>query len=170
MAEIEFTFEGNSIIIQCNKNQKMKDICNKLSTKININLNSLIFLYGGNILNFDKTFNEISKENKISILVFEEENFELEKKKNGLQISMELIKIFKEISQEEAEDKICEFIQKKGLPMPVNSEETLALILYFHKLCVPFYKILFLIDKKKKILKTFLLSLKESYSLFADTK
>jgi hypothetical protein len=83
---------------------------------------------------------------------------------------MELIKIFKEKSQEEAEDKICEFIQKKGLPMPVNSEETLALILYFHKLCVPFYKILHLIDKKKKILKTFLLSLKESYSLFADTK
>ena len=135
MAEVEFTFEGNPIIIQCNKNQKMKDICNKLSTKINININSLIFLYGGNILNFDKTFNEITKENKIKVLVYEEENIELEKKKNGLQISMELIKLFKEISQEEeeAEDKICEFIQKKGLPMSVNNEETLALILYFHK-------------------------------------
>ena len=91
MAEVEFTFEGNPIIIQCNKNQKMKDICNKLSTKINININSLIFLYGGNILNFDKTFNEITKENKIKVLVYEEENIELEKKKNGLQISMELI-------------------------------------------------------------------------------
>ena len=74
MAEIVFIYEGSPINIQCNKNEKMKDICIKLGNKINLNLNSLIFLYGGNQLNLDKTFNEITKENKINILVYKNEN------------------------------------------------------------------------------------------------
>jgi len=74
MAEIIFIYEGNQINIQCDKNQKMYEICNKLISKININLNSLIFLYGGNQLNLDKKLNEITKENKINILVFKKEN------------------------------------------------------------------------------------------------
>ena len=74
MAEIIFTYEGNQINIQCDKNQKMDEICNKLSTKINMNINSLIFLYGGSQLNLNKKLNEITKENKINILVFKKEN------------------------------------------------------------------------------------------------
>ena len=70
MAEIVFIYEGNPITIQCNKNQKIKDICINLSNKINMNINSLIFLYGGNQLNLDKTYDEITKENKINILVY----------------------------------------------------------------------------------------------------
>ena len=69
MAEAKFTFEGQDIIIQCNKNQKMRDICTNLSTKINVGLNSLVFLYGGGQLNLDKTFQELTKENRMSILV-----------------------------------------------------------------------------------------------------
>ncbi len=65
MAEITFIYEGNQINIQCDKNQKMDEICNKLSTKIDLNINSLIFLYGENQLNLDKKLNEITKENKI---------------------------------------------------------------------------------------------------------
>jgi len=34
MTEAEFVFEGQSINIQCNENQKMADICNKLCIKI----------------------------------------------------------------------------------------------------------------------------------------
>ena len=68
MAEIIFTYEGNQINIQCDKNQKMVEICNKLSTKIDLNKNSLIFLYGGNQLDLDKKLNEMTKENKINIL------------------------------------------------------------------------------------------------------
>ena len=71
MAEIVFLYEGSPINIQCNKNEKMKDICTKLSNKIKSNINSLIFLYAGNQLNLDKTYNEITKENKINILVHE---------------------------------------------------------------------------------------------------
>ena len=54
MAEIVFQYEGQNITIQCNKNQKMLDICNNLSNKINTNLDSLVFLYGGSQLKFDK--------------------------------------------------------------------------------------------------------------------
>ena len=74
MAEIIFTYEGNQINIQCDKNQKMDEICNKLSTKIDMNINSLLFLYGGSQLNLDKKLNEITKENKINILVYKKVN------------------------------------------------------------------------------------------------
>ena len=74
MAESIFTYEGRIIKIQCNKNQKMKDICKSLSTKINEDINSLIFLGEGIQLNLEKTFSEITKENKISILVYNTED------------------------------------------------------------------------------------------------
>ena len=90
-----------------------------------------------------------------------------EKTKDGLEVSMELIKKFKDISVEESDEGICDFILEKGLPMDVKDENTLALILYFHKLCVSFFKILNSL-KKKNIEKIFLSSLKESYFLFAD--
>ena len=90
-----------------------------------------------------------------------------EKSKDGLEVSMELIKKFKDISIEESDEGICEYIKDNGLPMEVKDEQTLALILYFHKLCVPFFKILNSL-KKKNIQKIFLSSLKESYFLFAD--
>ena len=74
MAEIIFTYEGNLINIQCDKNQKMNEICNKLTTKIDLNINSLIFLYEGSQLNLNKKYNEITKENKINILVYKKVN------------------------------------------------------------------------------------------------
>jgi len=89
------------------------------------------------------------------------------KTKDGLEISMELIKKFKENSKEENDEAISDFILEKGLPMEVKDEHTLSLILYFHKLCVSFFKILNSL-KKKNIEKIFLSSLKESYFLFAD--
>ena len=78
MAEIIFIYDGQNITVQCNINQRMKDICINLSNKINADINSLTFLYGGGILNLEKKYNEITKENKITILVYknEEENEE----------------------------------------------------------------------------------------------
>jgi len=77
MAEAKFTYEGQDIIIQCNENQKMKEICTNLSNKVNVGINSLIFLYGDTKLNLEKTFKEITKENKISIIVYKYENEEI---------------------------------------------------------------------------------------------
>ena len=74
MATIIFIFNGISTSIQCSKDQKMKDICDKYCNKINTNINTLIFLYGGNQLNLDKKYEEYTKENKITILVYKNEN------------------------------------------------------------------------------------------------
>ena len=74
MATIIFIFNGISTNIQCSKDQKMKDICDKYCNKINTNINTLIFLYGGNQLNLDKKYEDYTKENKITILVYKNEN------------------------------------------------------------------------------------------------
>ena len=47
------------------KIKKLMKYVIKLSTKIDMNINSLIFLYEGSQLNLDKKLNEITKENKI---------------------------------------------------------------------------------------------------------
>ena len=74
MAETVFTYEGKLITIQCNKNDEMRDICSNLTIKIKEDLNSLVFLHGGGQLNLDKKFNELTKENKINVLVYKTEN------------------------------------------------------------------------------------------------
>ena len=74
MATIIFIFNGISTSIQCSKDQKMKYICDKYCNKINTNINTLIFLYGGNQLNLDKKYEDYTKENKITILVYKNEN------------------------------------------------------------------------------------------------
>ena len=80
MSEVSiiFNFEGADIMIQCLKTDKMKYICQKYENKIQINMNSLIFLYGGNHLNFDLSFNELANSidksnNKMKILVYKNE-------------------------------------------------------------------------------------------------
>ena len=67
---------GVGTIIQCLKDDKMKDICNKFVSKIQSNINKLYFLYGSNKLNLELTFNELANEidrerNKMNILVYE---------------------------------------------------------------------------------------------------
>ena len=74
MAEVFFIFGGLSIAIQCDINQKMKEICINLSNKINTDLNSLIFIYGDSVLDIEKKINEITKENKMTILVYKCKN------------------------------------------------------------------------------------------------
>ena len=65
-AEVIYQFEQQTIIIQCNENEKMKEISEKFSNKIESNLNNLLFLYDGNQLDLDLTFEEQSnKEDKL---------------------------------------------------------------------------------------------------------
>ena len=44
MAKVVFSLDGKETHIQCLKEDKMKDICNKFSSKINININFLYFV------------------------------------------------------------------------------------------------------------------------------
>ena len=56
--EVIFNFGRNKIIIQCNKNEKMKDIIDKFLKKEKIKNYKLLYLYNGNKINNEKTFNE----------------------------------------------------------------------------------------------------------------
>ena len=78
-ANVSFDFEGRIVKIQCSTDDKMKDICQKYANKIERNVNSLIFLYGGSNLNYQLSFKEqaniIDKErNEMSVLVYKNEN------------------------------------------------------------------------------------------------
>ena len=79
MSKVIFIFGGIEVIIQCTKEEKMKEICQRYVNKIEKNLNSLIFLYGGKQLNFNLSFKEqangLDKErNEVKVLVYKNED------------------------------------------------------------------------------------------------
>ncbi len=88
---------------------------------------------------------------------------------NSFIISLQLIKKFDGMHQGDTETIIIDFLKNVGLPMHLNNEETLALYLYFNKMCIPFYKLLKNI-KSDKVSEIVLNSLKESYYLLADNE
>ena len=59
-AKIIFSLEGTEIFIECSNEEKMRDIREKYATKIETNLESLLFLYGENPVNFELIFEEQS--------------------------------------------------------------------------------------------------------------
>ena len=78
-AKIIFNYEGKDITIQCSIEDKMKDICQKYVTKIESNINSLLFLYGGNQINMELKFKEQANlmdinRNEMKVLVYKNEN------------------------------------------------------------------------------------------------
>ena len=57
-AKIIFSLNSIKVHIQCTLEDKIKDICKKYATKIDNNINSLLFLYGGNQMNMELKFKE----------------------------------------------------------------------------------------------------------------
>ena len=79
MVKINFELEGIKVIIQCSEEDRMKDICQKYVTKIESNINSLIFLYGGNKLNMELRFKEQANlidinRKEMNVIVYKKEN------------------------------------------------------------------------------------------------
>ena len=73
-AKVIFNLEGIDVAMQCSTEDRMKDIWNKFATKVQKNVNSLVFLYGGSQLNFNlkvgEQANSLDKERKeMKILV-----------------------------------------------------------------------------------------------------
>ena len=97
MNEVEFIYEGNPTIIQCNSGDKMKDICNKFEVKTQLDTNNLYYLYDGSIINKESQFDQINKgNNKISILVYDNntQNLFLKFKLNDYNIIINFTKTF----------------------------------------------------------------------------
>ena len=53
-----FSYRNNKIVIQCNSDDKMVNICKKFSVKIGEDVNSKIYIYNGNLLNLDLTYGQ----------------------------------------------------------------------------------------------------------------
>ena len=64
-ANVVFTLDGIDLTIQCSQNEKMKDICQRYANKMQTNLNSLLFLYGGNRMNYELNFKNLKKKSKL---------------------------------------------------------------------------------------------------------
>ena len=78
MIEAIFNLNGVETLLQCNINDKLLNICNKLVNKISVDINRLYFLSGGLEIRKDLTcvelLNNIDKERrKMYILVYEKE-------------------------------------------------------------------------------------------------
>ena len=56
MAKAEFNYKGIITVIQCLEDEKMEEILKKFSTKVNLDINNLYFLYSGNKINSQLTF------------------------------------------------------------------------------------------------------------------
>ena len=81
MAEIEFTCNNIKRNIQCNINEKMKDICNRFAISIGKDINKIRFIYDGKVLNEDllelsfiKNVKDIDRERKkMNLFVYEKD-------------------------------------------------------------------------------------------------
>ena len=76
MAQVIFSYNGNGTNIQCNLDEKMKEICKRYATKLKYDINKLYFLYDGKIINEDLNFYEQANENDkkrkaMNILVYD---------------------------------------------------------------------------------------------------
>jgi len=81
MVEVLFIYEGQEIIIQCNFEDKIKDIINKFKNKIQEEDSKLCYIYNGDKINEELKFNQIvnTNEKKMNILVYNNKNNENEK-------------------------------------------------------------------------------------------
>ena len=74
MAKVEFIFNGTTTTIQCKENETMNEIIKRFCIKVEKNKEGMCFLYGGKIIEENKTFNEVANSDdkqrkKLSILV-----------------------------------------------------------------------------------------------------
>ena len=74
MAEVKFIYKTQNYIIQCQKKEVFKNICQKFANKANVNLSSAYFLYDSTLINLQLTFEQIvkggdKKDNKMTVLV-----------------------------------------------------------------------------------------------------
>ena len=62
MAQVEFNYNGNKTIIQCNLDEVMKDIIQRFIIKIQLKNEKVFFLYNDEVLNKDSSFEELANE------------------------------------------------------------------------------------------------------------
>ena len=86
MSKIIFNFKGQEITIPCKKEENLKLVIKRFAKKVQINTNKVYFIYGGNIVNEELTFNKIAKSN--------------DKERNIMNVLAEEIEEYNDISNE----------------------------------------------------------------------
>ena len=81
-ATLNFTYEGNTIKIQCKRNEYMKDIIKRYLTKISKEIHDILFMCNGSKINEELKLEEFNnKDNEIQILVYNINDKKIENKK-----------------------------------------------------------------------------------------
>ena len=74
MSQVNYFYRSQNIIIQCEKSEKMKVINERLKGKLSIQNNDVYYLYNGNKVNEELTYNEIANgKNNITIILNDKE-------------------------------------------------------------------------------------------------
>ena len=86
MAEAIFNYEGINTTIQCDLNEKMKDIIDKFIIKIQNKENNLYYLYNDTQINYELTFNQQANDidknrKKMNIIITKNVDNNIEDKK-----------------------------------------------------------------------------------------
>ena len=68
MSEVVFIYNGKKIKIRCNKDDKLKDICEKFINESQIDKNSIYFLHNGEKINEKLTFRNMVNNKKIKTI------------------------------------------------------------------------------------------------------
>jgi len=79
MSKVTFIFNQTKLTIQCNTNDKMENICLKFASKVGNDINKMNFLYKGENINLNLTFEEQANlidtnRKEMNILVYEKNN------------------------------------------------------------------------------------------------
>ena len=127
MAEVVFNFKGVETTIQCNINDKMKEIKNKFITKTQNEENKIYFLYNGDKINEELSFSQQANEldnqtKKMKILVYEK----VENKENKKEIKSKEI-----ICPDCGENILIKFLDNKINYM--NVKMVIIKIIYYMK-------------------------------------
>ena len=80
-AIVIFNFKGKKLSVSCTTSETMMNICEKYTSKIQENLNELIFIYNNNLINknlkFEEQINELDKDKYSMNIIVEEINEEI---------------------------------------------------------------------------------------------
>ena len=93
MSEIIFSYQGNQTSIQCETNEKMKDICLKFTNKLELDINKIYFLFNGDKINVNEEAKlmDIIKGKEINEIVILVNDINEEIKKENIILSKEVI-------------------------------------------------------------------------------
>jgi len=118
MIKVEFDYKSSKISIQATNEEKMREICHRFLLKSQANIDNIIFIYYGTLINLDSSIcqiiNEFDKERKIMSILAVDNNIEKENK-SIIRSPYIICPICKETSRFEVKDyKINIFNCKNG--------------------------------------------------------